>query len=343
MSDTVKKFSKRKGFESIPRELLQSKELSLEAIGLLCNMQSYPDNWVLHKTELRKRFVNKEKVVDRIWDELVSTGYILQFWKRDGRRYVYEYFFNVEKFTVEEIQELCNEMNDIGMTLYHKAMIKIKKGEPIDYKSYLVLSDEEKDVLDLSFWDSQIGNLKKERQINDSSDSHFGNPNLEMPKREDNKLTIKRLTIKTIEEEEDVKSESVESNREINKGEVSNESDIVLKEILNYVSKSEDYRNLTLVLRGAEVSPQSILTILSYFDLNQGVFDKDLIKQQLDWMSDKANTGSGIGDFGAYFVNGYEKRLESKNVSSIDDLDMLLGIDPSEKIKMTMHNWLEGE
>ena len=132
--DSIQKFSKNKGYESLPRELLQSKELSLEAIGLLCNLQSYPENWILRKTELRRRFKNSEKVVDKIWDELVSKGYILQFRRREGKKYSYQYFFNTEKFSVNETQELLEKMFSKGFLLYHKLM---KKNTDLNLRNYL--------------------------------------------------------------------------------------------------------------------------------------------------------------------------------------------------------------
>lgn len=62
----IKNINNVKPFETIPRKLLQqcdkkrshteSKPLSLQAIGLLCNLQSYPENWEIHKTELYNRY-----------------------------------------------------------------------------------------------------------------------------------------------------------------------------------------------------------------------------------------------------------------------------------------------
>lgn len=316
MTDTIRQFSKRKGFESIPRELLQSKELSLEAIGLLCNLQSYPSNWTLYKTELRKRFKNKEKVVDKIWDELVSYGYVIQFWKRVGRKYEYAYFFNVEKFNLDEIQELCSEMNDCGMTLYHKAMIKMKR-EEINYKDYVVLEDSEKENLDLSFWDSQIGNLTEHDETGVSWDSHFGNPNLEFPYSEANRLTNKRLTIKKLD---------IDKNEE--------------EEFLKRIDENLDFKNLALILRSRGIGLDDIFQIIGYLETVE--FSKELIMQQLNWMAKKTEE-DGIADFARYFITGYGKRLESRNGSRIEDLDKLLGIDKGKRLDGIMHDWLNGE
>ncbi len=43
--------------------------ISLEALGLLVNLLSYPSTWELHKTELYKRFSkNKESSVRTAWN-----------------------------------------------------------------------------------------------------------------------------------------------------------------------------------------------------------------------------------------------------------------------------------
>lgn len=336
MSDTIKKFTKRKGFESIPRELLQSKELTLEAIGLLCNLQSYPENWVLHKTELRKRFINKEKVVDRIWDELVSHGYIMQFRKRVGKKYEYQYFFNVEKFTLDEVQTLCSEMHDDGMTLYHKAMLKSDKNSAINYKDYLHLSDEDKDKLDLEFWTFQNGNLKKTNNSNDFSGSQNGKSNLDIPKREGIKLTNNRFTT-NISDIEDLKNLNDDDDNNNN-----SDNEVLLK-INEIISRNLDYKNLTLILRHRNVTPRAIYAIISYFDNNPGIFNKNIIKQQLEWMAEKSEKEVGISNFEQYFINGYNQRIESKNGSQIEDLDTLLGLNNKKLPKISLHNWAEGE
>lgn len=103
----IRKFQKTKGYESIPREMLQDTNLSLEAIGLLSYMQSLPEDWKLYKTELYNRFPkNKRRSIDNIWKELVEHNYLLNFKKRDGKKYVYSYVFTVVPFTKEEKEEL---------------------------------------------------------------------------------------------------------------------------------------------------------------------------------------------------------------------------------------------
>ncbi|MCW6682682.1 hypothetical protein NHG29_07300, partial [Aerococcaceae bacterium NML160702] len=179
MADTIKRYTKNKGYESLPRELLQSKEISLGAIGLICNMISYSNHWVLRKVELRNRFKNGAKAVDRIWDELVDAGYIIQFRKRVGKVYDYRYYFDEQPFDLESTQELLESNFEDGYMLYHKSL-NHADGESVNVLDFIKCQNKEN--LDLSFWTSQNGKSKK--PCNDAIpwSSHFGKSNLESPK-----------------------------------------------------------------------------------------------------------------------------------------------------------------
>lgn len=113
----IKNINNVKPFETIPRKLLQqcdkkrshteSKPLSLQAIGLLCNLQSYPENWEIHKTELYNRYEkNGRRQIQNAWNELVDANYIVQFKIYDGNKLDYYYYFSTEEITEEQIKEL---------------------------------------------------------------------------------------------------------------------------------------------------------------------------------------------------------------------------------------------
>lgn len=124
---TIKNYQKDKGYEIIPRELLQHCDkkakdkngnehgkngLSLEAIGLLINLQSYPEDWELNKTELYTRYSkNGRKQIVRIWQELVEHKYIVQFKKRNKQKYDYIYYFSVIPFDDEMIRNIERQEN----------------------------------------------------------------------------------------------------------------------------------------------------------------------------------------------------------------------------------------
>lgn len=107
------RFKKNKGFESIPRELLQDTEnLSFGAIGLLSYMLSKPETWTFHKTWLYStpEIKDKRSAITKYWQELVDHKYIVQFQQRVGRRNEYQYYFNNEPFTDDEIAQLEEEL-----------------------------------------------------------------------------------------------------------------------------------------------------------------------------------------------------------------------------------------
>lgn len=176
----IKNFPDDVPFEKIPRELLQScdtnsvhnKNMSLQAIGLLCNIRSYADTWDLHKTELYKRYAkNKEFSVRSAWDELVENNYIIQLKVRDGSKWVYIYYANVHPFTQEEIQEI--ERSEGGKTVkkfaapYSKKETE-KKDEKTDEKEQHSTSSEDKSrEVPIDLGDYFEGNEKSKRQSDD--------------------------------------------------------------------------------------------------------------------------------------------------------------------------------
>lgn len=90
--------------------------ISLEALGLLVNLLSYPTTWELHKTELYKRFAkHKETSVKSAWNDLMNANYIIEFKYRVGKKWEYVYYFRKVPFTAEEKAEiLANAEKEYG-------------------------------------------------------------------------------------------------------------------------------------------------------------------------------------------------------------------------------------
>ncbi|MDK8747560.1 hypothetical protein QP810_10020 [Streptococcus agalactiae] len=85
------------------------KPISLEALGLLVNLLSYPSTWELHKTELYKRFgKHGERSVKAAWNDLMESNYIIEFRYRSGKKYEYVYYFRKVPFTFEEKAEILD-------------------------------------------------------------------------------------------------------------------------------------------------------------------------------------------------------------------------------------------
>jgi hypothetical protein len=90
--------------------------ISLESLGLLVNLLSYPTTWELHKTELYKRFgKNGRTSVNTAWSDLTDANYIIEFKYRSGKKYEYVYYFRKVPFTPEEKAEiLANAEKEYG-------------------------------------------------------------------------------------------------------------------------------------------------------------------------------------------------------------------------------------
>lgn len=108
MAGNVKKYQRDKGYEPIRREMLQDEDnLSIEAMGLLCNLTSYPDTWEVHKTQLYRRFAkNGRRKIENAWNELVDERYIVQLRRRNGKLWEYIYYHSQVRFTNDEIREI---------------------------------------------------------------------------------------------------------------------------------------------------------------------------------------------------------------------------------------------
>ena len=343
-SGKITKFCKNKGYESLPREMLQDEHLSLEAIGLLSNLQSYSDNWKLYKTELYTRFSkNKRTSIDRIWEELVNAGYILQFRKRVGKKYMYQYIISTEKYSRADAINLIKNAKENGYLFYHKEMLKstdMKNVDPIDY-----IKIENKDFSSVEKQQS-----KKERKINVSSSVDFEQSNLNCSKRTASRFTIKRFTKKRKNEEEDIDKKKDSSSRLKKMKQSINQANDRQSEntqlISQLITKDDNLKSLTKTLIKSDVSLQDIATILTKFDQLKLDIVPDIITQQMSWMIQKAKM-DGIGDYGVYFIEGYIKRLEASRIQVCDtlteELSELLGLDDIELPKIPMFDWLNND
>lgn len=304
---------KNKGFEQISREFLQDSNLSLEAIGLMCNIISYSDSWVLHKTELYTRFSkNGRTSIDRSWDELVENGYILQFRRREGRSYNYQYYTSTERFNKQQIIEIAEKLKHDGFEFYHKAAKSFKSfnlSKLID-NLFNLSGDKsertrfvEREQVD---FDGIVSEVRKET----SSSVEFVQSKMESPKQASKRIPNKRFTNKEIEEE-----------------------DIYNKKV-DYTSPAIKTIAEQLLLFDLEFN--ELHDVLSFLSEQESI-DMDAVTQQINWMIIKSKDETGIGSFSSYFKNGYNKRVNNKNIQTVT-------IDNDANLpKVPMFNWLLGE
>lgn len=77
-------------------ELFQKTNLSFEAKGLMGFVLSLPDDWIVHKSYIKKRFKIGQYALDRIFKELEKTGHVVappMIKTENGRFMGKNYFF----------------------------------------------------------------------------------------------------------------------------------------------------------------------------------------------------------------------------------------------------------
>lgn len=305
----------KKGYESIARDMLQDEELSIGAIGLLSNIVSYADGWVLRKTELYTRFKKSGRTtIDRCWDELVDNGYIIQFRRREGKGYNYQYLASSTKFDKEKIMQIANKVKEKGFEFYHKAAKNFKAltlSEMLD-----ILLNKNTETTDDSFTDQEQIDFREVlsecSDINVSSSVDNKQSNMSNTKRATKRFNIKRFSIKKskkIEEEEYIKDQPKIKKHD-----------------------TDELIALSERLLKMQIDCYHIDSILEYLRTKPSI-DQNIIDQQLRWMDFKSKTDDGIGSFSQYFINGYKERSLSSNINH-----------NSEPLpKVPMYNWLRGE
>ncbi|MDO6632223.1 hypothetical protein [Bacillus thuringiensis] len=106
-------------YAQIHNNLLQHDLEDLRAIGLLSHLMSLPDDWVIYKTQLYKKYSRKN--IDAAWNELAKKNYIIGFnCYVNGKR---QSFYNVSDipFVADEylnfINETIVEFNNLGAVI----------------------------------------------------------------------------------------------------------------------------------------------------------------------------------------------------------------------------------
>lgn len=173
-----------------PQKKLAGQEnpnpISLDALGLLINLLSYPDDWELHKTELYKRFaLNGEKSVRSAWNSLVKADYIIEFKYRVGKKYEYVYYLRKFPFTDEEkaviLDNARKEFGEIWGLRFGESKLETPKGR-VNQKTLLnqktlsnkrLKNDDDKRTSSLSIEEELIISTLREELKDDLTDRSF--------------------------------------------------------------------------------------------------------------------------------------------------------------------------
>lgn len=343
MTGEIKQFG-RKGYEAISRETLQDRRLSYGATGLLCELASYDPKWRLYKKELyERRDSNKRTAVEGFWKELMCCGYIVQYRKRVGKKYEYQYIFSAEQYRVEELEKLHREMVGENFELHmSNKMISLFINNILEgSKSALEIWSLKNIDRDLLF-----EMLKTNIPKNVDLERFLGVLNLNS-----SKSTPKRTSINNNpkeEEEEYIKSDSEKLDSEI---------DEMLKQIDQEMGVGASNKTVTSNYSHSEVEFVKMLLLDSNIpegdtskicDEIDGRFKElfviESIVAQLDWIVGEVKSGKSFFDLPKYFITGLERRASISNVDTnrefADRLTEAYSSTKDIEKPVPMHNWL---
>ena len=107
---SIIKRKKQDKFFIMSNHATQQNLTSLHSIGLLAYIKSLPEDWVLYKTFLQKKFTRRS--VDNAWAELVEKNYIAGFSCYVDRKKRYYYIVHDEPLTQDDFNEFVDETID---------------------------------------------------------------------------------------------------------------------------------------------------------------------------------------------------------------------------------------
>lgn len=115
---SIIKRKKQDKFFIMSNHATQQNLTSLHSIGLLAYIKSLPEDWVLYKTFLQKKFTRR--TVDSAWAELVEKQYIAGFSCYVDRKKSYYYIVHDEPLTQNDFDEFVadtvKEIQEEGFT-----------------------------------------------------------------------------------------------------------------------------------------------------------------------------------------------------------------------------------
>jgi hypothetical protein len=298
---SVKKYRKKnKGYESLSREFLQRNDLSLEARGLLAYMESMPDDYVFHKTQLYNCFEkNKKTSVERIWNELLDHHFIIAFSRGSGPKQEFDYLFTHNSFSEQDINELNKQYFKDGWEVAYRSGSNRK---PPSFYRKKAKKEENKD----SYKPSKHQGVENQHPDNSGIPLgvDFEQHDLNSTKSTGNKLTNKGFILNGDEEEEKNNKKRISAFEEIAKKEIPETLEMI-DSISKQMVDPEQSRN---IIRFEVV--ESLASLPSPLQVNIWLSDA------ISYSSEHCNSFSHLAE---YIANNYKMRVQRWNIEKAKD------------------------
>ena len=97
----IKRKCREDGYAQINNEFLQREDLAYDTKGMLCELFSRPDNWVVYKTQLERSHTGSTRLT-RMSKEAQKLGYMQIENLRDDKGHIIDRAWNVSTNPVEE-------------------------------------------------------------------------------------------------------------------------------------------------------------------------------------------------------------------------------------------------
>lgn len=145
---SIIKRKKQDKFFIMSNHATQENLTSLNSIGLLAYIKSLPEDWVLYKTFLQKKFTRR--TVDSAWLELVEKQYIAGFSCYIDRKKQYFYIAHDEPLTQSDfnefVEDTLEEIKQNGYEAKNLQSIKDCKFSIVQFVQYSKNADNSTNV-----------------------------------------------------------------------------------------------------------------------------------------------------------------------------------------------------
>ena len=74
----IRKARRGKDFTTMPNETVRDPRLSMDTLGILLNIISLPEDWVIRKKDLEIRLCVGRRILDRAFNEMKNAGYLFE-------------------------------------------------------------------------------------------------------------------------------------------------------------------------------------------------------------------------------------------------------------------------